>query len=73
MSYSKCKYWKLAHHDMNCKNCMVSNKYYCYDRFYKAEDVNLIIDNLETEIEQLQEEISEGRDNTREMMRDDYD
>ena len=73
MVYSKCKYWKLAHGEMECKNCMVPNKAYCLLRFYNVDNINRIIEALEDRIDQLEEEIMEDVDNTRQIMRDDYD
>ena len=73
MVYSKCKYWKLAHYGMNCKNCMYPNKLYCKKKFYNAFNVNQIIEELEDRIDQLEEELSENIDNTREIMSEDHD
>ena len=72
MVYSKCKYWKLAHDAMNCKNCMVPNKDFCRINFYNAENVNIWIDDLEDQIKQL-EENDDNWNETLRIMRDDYD
>ena len=73
MSYSKCKYWKLAHHEMNCKNCMVPNKEYCKEKFYNADNVNQKIEWLEEAIEILENDKEDNFDDTRRIMSEDYD
>ena len=73
MGYSKCKYWKLAHDHMNCKNCMVPNKDFCKEKFYNADNVNQIIEMLEDIIASQCDENEGFCDDTRRIMEEDYD